>query len=78
MLLSLRLPPMPRTFTITIETDNPDGEAIVSEAARTIACQLDWGDQYTTGIEAVEEHPFPAQPTYIAGYEMEPGEAADA
>jgi len=69
---------MPKTYTITITTDNPDGEALVREATEMLVCRLDWGDAHTTSVEAVEARPFPSPPVYVAGYEMEPGYMAVA
>lgn len=65
-----------RTFTISIKSTHPDAYLIVREATRTIACNLDWGDDQFCSIEAVETFEG-ANPAYLAGYEMEPGDDAN-
>lgn len=63
-----------RDFIITVRTDFPDAEELIQKATEKIACELGWGDDCTTSIEAVER-PGPGQlDRYIVGWEMEPSE----
>lgn len=62
---------MSREFVIRITTDYSDAEAALRAAGEKIACELDWGGDATTSIEVIETSD---PPTYIAGWEMEPGE----
>lgn len=65
---------MSREFVIRITTDYSDAEAALRAAAEKIACELDWGGDATTSIEVTEQTD---PPTYIAGWEMEPGDDED-
>lgn len=67
-----------QTFTIHIESDNPEAEGIVREAARSIACEIDWGGECAGSITALNT--FGKVPVVASGAEhlcswaMEPGE----
>lgn len=62
-------------YIIEVVTDNPDGDDIIRDAARKIACELDWGGENTTRIEVTGDGiGWDTTPRYLAGYEMEPGE----
>lgn len=61
-----------RTFEIRIESDYPDAENALREAAEKVACEVGWGDDNTTSIEVVETFEN-GYPTYIYGWEFEPG-----
>lgn len=59
-----------RTFIIRISSTHPDATEIVRDATRKIATEIGWGDDQFASIEATEDT---NPPTYLAGYEMEPG-----
>lgn len=61
-------------FIIRISSTHPDASEIVRAATRKIASEIGWGDDEFASIEAEKIH---ADNTieYLAGYEMEPGEA---
>lgn len=66
-----------RSFAIKISTDFPGAVEAVREATRKLAEEVGWGDDCTTSVEAVEVHGsglWGGAPTYLAGYEMEPGD----
>lgn len=65
-----------REFVIRISSTHPDAEAIVREATRKIACEVGWGDDQFASIETTEEHGIDP-PSYLAGYEMEPGNVTE-
>lgn len=62
-----------RTFIITVVTDRPDPEPYIREAAEMLACQIDWDNDATTVIEAVEAH-NDGQFDHVSTYYMEPGQ----
>ncbi len=64
---------MPRTCGISITTDYADAEAAVRQATEILACEVSWGGEATTSVEAVETLSG-GPPAYLAGYEMRPGE----
>lgn len=63
---------MTRTFVLTITTDFPDSEQSARDAAEKVANEIGWGDDSTSSIELVETHET-GRPTYLAGWEFEPG-----
>lgn len=59
------------TYVISIETDHPDGEQLVRQAAQLVVTRVDWGEHHTTSIELVE-HSDGEDDRYIAGWELAP------
>lgn len=62
-----------RTFVLTITTDYADAENAARRAARKVVNEIGWGDDNTSSFELVEQH-LTGPPTYLAGWEFEPGE----
>lgn len=65
---------VPMKYVIEITTDNLDAESIVREATNKIACELDWGGEDTTTIQATKaEQAGTPLPLLLVEYNMGTG-----